>query len=119
MRAEPGHDAPSATTSRPTDATEVFGRLEDADRMWSGDEVTVEVPGYRADIEREVDLIEEVVRVQGYERVGSTLPPIRQAGWNARCLRVPPSRSNLADARGATRAVVVPVRVRCRPRAHR
>jgi phenylalanyl-tRNA synthetase beta chain len=45
-----------------------------------GDVVTVEVPGYRVDVEREVDLIEEVVRVQGYERVGSTLPPVRQAG---------------------------------------
>ena len=61
------------------DATEVFGRLRMPAEV-DGDEVTVEVPGYRADIEREVDLIEEVVRVQGYERVGSTLPPVRQAG---------------------------------------
>jgi phenylalanyl-tRNA synthetase beta chain len=44
------------------------------------DAVTVEVPGYRVDVEREVDLIEEIVRIQGYERVGSTLPPVRQAG---------------------------------------
>ncbi len=63
----------------PPDATAVFDRL----RMTSvadGDTITVEVPGYRMDIEREADLIEEVVRVQGYERVGSTLPPIRQPG---------------------------------------
>jgi hypothetical protein len=39
-----------------------------------GDRVEVEVPGYRADIEREVDLIEEVVRIQGYDNVGSTMP---------------------------------------------
>ena len=45
-----------------------------------GDDVAVEIPGYRVDIEREVDLIEEVVRVQGYDRVGSTLPPVRQPG---------------------------------------
>jgi phenylalanyl-tRNA synthetase beta chain len=38
------------------------------------DVVEVEVPGYRVDIEREVDLIEEVVRIQGYERVGATIP---------------------------------------------
>ncbi len=61
------------------DAAEVFDRLgmthEDED-----DRITVEVPGYRVDVEREVDLIEEVVRVQGYDRVPSTLPPVRQAG---------------------------------------
>ena len=44
------------------------------------DTVVVEVPGYRVDLEREVDLIEEVVRVQGYENVGSTLPAIKRAG---------------------------------------
>ena len=61
------------------DAVDVFDRLMMRVET-QGDEVSVEVPGYRADIEREVDLIEEVVRVQGYERVRSTLPPVRQAG---------------------------------------
>jgi phenylalanyl-tRNA synthetase beta chain len=60
-------------------AGEVFDRLGMA-RDVSGDTMTVEVPGYRPDLEREVDLIEEVVRIQGYERVGSTLPAVRQAG---------------------------------------
>ena len=63
----------------PVDAVEVFDRLG-MTSIVEGDLVTVEVPGYRVDVEREVDLIEEVVRVQGYERVGSTLPPVRQAG---------------------------------------
>lgn len=63
----------------PADAAEAFDRLAMASDV-RGDVVTVEVPGYRPDIEREVDLIEEVVRVQGYERVGSTLPPVRQPG---------------------------------------
>ena len=40
----------------------------------------VEIPGYRVDIEREVDLIEEVARIQGYDRIESTLPTVRQAG---------------------------------------
>lgn len=61
------------------DATAVFDRLGMSSST-EGDVLTVEVPGYRVDIEREVDLIEDVVRVQGYEHVGSTLPPVRQAG---------------------------------------
>ncbi len=44
------------------------------------DVVEVEVPGYRVDIEREVDLIEEVVRIQGYERVGATIPRSPEPG---------------------------------------
>jgi phenylalanyl-tRNA synthetase beta chain len=63
----------------PADATEAFDRLMMHSEV-QGDDVTVEVPGYRVDVEREVDLIEEVVRVQGYHRVGSTLPPVRQPG---------------------------------------
>lgn len=62
------------------DAALVFERLGMAPEVPDPDRVTVEVPGYRVDIEREVDLIEEVVRIQGYDRVGSTLPPVRQAG---------------------------------------
>ena len=62
------------------DAALVFERLGMASEVPDPDLVTVEVPGYRVDIEREVDLIEEVVRIQGYDRVGSTLPPVRQAG---------------------------------------
>jgi len=40
----------------------------------------VEVPGYRVDIEREVDLIEEVARLLGYDRIGVRVPPTGQAG---------------------------------------
>ena len=61
------------------EAAEAFDRLGMACEE-DKDLVTVEVPGYRVDIEREVDLIEEVVRVQGYDRVGSTVPPVRQVG---------------------------------------
>jgi len=62
------------------EATEVFDRLGMASAALDDDRIEVEVPGYRVDLEREVDLIEEVVRIQGYERVGSTLPAVRQAG---------------------------------------
>ena len=57
----------------PSDAAAVFDALRMTHRE-SSDVVDVEVPGYRVDIEREVDLIEEVVRIQGYERVGATIP---------------------------------------------
>ena len=36
----------------------------------------VNVPTYRVDIEREVDLIEEVARFHGYDKIPSTLPPL-------------------------------------------
>ncbi len=61
------------------DAADVFDKLGMAHED-SADALSVEVPGYRVDIEREVDLIEEVVRVEGYDRVRSTLPAVRQAG---------------------------------------
>ncbi|PKQ20039.1 MAG: phenylalanine--tRNA ligase subunit beta [Actinobacteria bacterium HGW-Actinobacteria-6] len=44
----------------------------------AGDDLAVTVPTFRPDIEREVDLHEEVVRVWGMERVPSTLPGGRE-----------------------------------------
>src|SRR5919201_5861977 len=63
-----------------SDAEAVFDRLGMAHERAEEDTIRVEAPGYRFDLELEVDLIEEVVRVQGYDRVGSTLPAIRQPG---------------------------------------
>ena len=63
-----------------SDAEAVFDRLGMAHERPDEDTIRVEAPGYRFDLEREVDLIEEVVRIQGYDRVGSTLPAIRQPG---------------------------------------
>jgi phenylalanyl-tRNA synthetase beta chain len=62
------------------DVEDVFDRLGMAHEVLGDDVVRIEVPGYRVDVEREVDLIEEIVRVQGYDLVGSTLPPVRQPG---------------------------------------
>jgi len=63
----------------PSDAAAVFGALRMTHREDS-DVIEVEIPGYRVDIEREVDLIEEVVRIQGYERVGATIPRSPEPG---------------------------------------
>ena len=48
-------------------------------------------PSARADVTREVDVIEEVLRVTGYEQVTSSLPAMRQAPP-----LVPPSRADVA-----------------------
>ncbi|HVE92110.1 MAG TPA: phenylalanine--tRNA ligase subunit beta [Actinomycetota bacterium] len=39
-----------------------------------GDEVEVSVPSWRVDLEREIDLIEEVARLHGYDRIPSRVP---------------------------------------------
>ena len=41
--------------------------------------LVVTPPSVRADVTREVDVIEEILRVTGYEQVTSTLPAMRQA----------------------------------------
>lgn len=61
------------------DATAVFDALQMQHRD-GDDRIEVEVPGYRMDIDREVDLIEEVARVRGYDRIGSRLPSAGQVG---------------------------------------
>jgi phenylalanyl-tRNA synthetase beta chain len=38
--------------------------------------LTVEVPSYRGDVEEPVDLIEEIARIHGFENIPSTLPAI-------------------------------------------
>ncbi|MHB8896958.1 MAG: phenylalanine--tRNA ligase subunit beta [Candidatus Geothermincolia bacterium] len=43
-------------------------------RVESGDILTVTAPSFRRDLEREVDLVEEIARVYGYDKIPSTLP---------------------------------------------
>jgi phenylalanyl-tRNA synthetase beta chain len=59
--------------------TEAIAKIEiTAERV--DDRVQVEVPSFRPDLEREEDLIEEVVRIQGYDRLPSTVPALREVG---------------------------------------
>ena len=39
-----------------------------------GSELTVQVPSWRLDVEREIDLIEEIARIHGYDKFPNTLP---------------------------------------------
>ncbi|HEX2025896.1 MAG TPA: phenylalanine--tRNA ligase subunit beta [Actinomycetota bacterium] len=63
----------------PVEVRQALGRLR-VPATEEGDIVTAEVPPFRVDLEREVDLVEEVGRITGYDRVPSALPGIRQAG---------------------------------------
>jgi phenylalanyl-tRNA synthetase beta chain len=40
-----------------------------------GSELTVQVPSWRLDVEREIDVIEELARIHGYDKFPNTLPP--------------------------------------------
>ncbi len=65
------------------DAEATFDRLAMSHRASDAggvEQVEVEVPGFRVDIDREVDLIEEVARLLGYDRIGVSVPPTGQAG---------------------------------------
>lgn len=52
---------------------EIFGRLEFT-TLLAGDKITVTVPNRRWDIEIPADLIEEVVRIYGYDNLQATKP---------------------------------------------
>lgn len=64
------------------DKAQVTGSLRrlQLDPVHEGERVIVEVPGYRHDLTREIDLIEEVARIHGYDAVVSSLPKVRQVG---------------------------------------
>jgi phenylalanyl-tRNA synthetase beta chain len=40
----------------------------------AGSEFTVRIPSWRLDVEREIDLIEEIARLHGYDKFSNTLP---------------------------------------------
>jgi phenylalanyl-tRNA synthetase beta chain len=44
-----------------------------------GDELTVEIPTFRPDLTREVDLIEELARLYGFDRIPPTIPLTQRA----------------------------------------
>ncbi len=71
----------------PAAAAEALRSLE-VPATVEGDVVTAEIPGFRPDLGAEVDLIEEVVRAQGYSKLPATLPPIRQPGGEQESYRL-------------------------------
>ncbi len=53
---------------------ELLTRLNFELQRKDDDSWTVSIPSYRRDIEKEIDLIEEIARCYGYERIPSTMP---------------------------------------------
>lgn len=58
----------------PEKALNILGSLELQAVQATEDEIEVEVPTFRLDLEREIDLVEEIARLYGYDRIPSTLP---------------------------------------------
>jgi phenylalanyl-tRNA synthetase beta chain len=66
-----------------------------------GKRIAAEVPSWRPDVSIEDDLIEEVLRVYGYHRLPSTLPPTRGGGGQLEPRRVVEERlADIASASG-------------------
>jgi phenylalanyl-tRNA synthetase beta chain len=56
------------------DILRILGRLGFAVSKKSANEFTVDLPTWRLDVEREIDLIEEIARVYGFNNFRNTLP---------------------------------------------
>ena len=61
------------TTIETAEMVQILNRL-DFDVETSGDVYQVTVPTFRSDVTREIDLIEEIARVYGYDNIPTTLP---------------------------------------------
>jgi phenylalanyl-tRNA synthetase beta chain len=82
----PAPRVPTAIPYRPARANALLGLSLTADEMAGlfrnlefavekvGDGLMVTAPSYRVDIEREIDLIEEICRLNGFDRVPTTMP---------------------------------------------
>lgn len=86
----PGKREPASITFRPERANsligidlareeiiEILNRLECLVVEGEAGAVLVEPPSYRIDIEREIDLIEEVARLNGFDKIPATMPIAR------------------------------------------
>jgi len=60
----------------PSEIQELLGRLWLKNRR-EGEGIVVIPPSFRQDIQRDVDIVEEIARLYGYNRIPSTLPAVR------------------------------------------
>jgi phenylalanyl-tRNA synthetase beta chain len=57
-----------------TEIQRILTRLGFMAAAGDGSDFIVQVPSWRLDVEREIDLIEELARIHGYDKVANTLP---------------------------------------------
>lgn len=102
VRTLTGVDAPAAEQKR------ILSALGFALESETEDGAEFAVPSWRADIEGEADLVEEIVRIYGYERIPATSltrsSALPQPAWTAEQLRIDGIRRMLA-MRGLEEAV--------------
>ena len=67
-------NAVSGLTLSAAEVRDIFERLEFEVLEADQEQFRVRVPLFRVDLEREIDLVEEVVRLNGFEKVQATLP---------------------------------------------
>jgi phenylalanyl-tRNA synthetase beta chain len=79
-------------------ATDALTRLGCAVRPGDGDAIVATPPSARTDLTREVDLVEEVLRLRGFDQVPSTLPALRAAPIQLVAERADRARQLLAAA---------------------
>jgi phenylalanyl-tRNA synthetase beta chain len=90
----------------PADIKNILERLQFELVETDGASFTVRAPSYRFDIEREADLIEEVARIYGYNKIPTTLPVIReQGGAGFDDERLPRLLKSMAVAYGYSEAI--------------
>jgi phenylalanyl-tRNA synthetase beta chain len=66
------------TSITPASMAGYFGALEmDVQAGEDDNQLRVRPPSFRVDITREIDLVEEVARLEGYDKIPVTYPPIR------------------------------------------
>ncbi|MGH9968752.1 MAG: phenylalanine--tRNA ligase subunit beta [Pyrinomonadaceae bacterium] len=63
-----------------TEMKRILTALGIAQTQTAPDEISCVPPTWRIDLEREVDLVEEIARHSGYDKIGSELPPSSQSG---------------------------------------
>ena len=68
-------DALLGIAIEPTISTAILARLGFAQVAKQLDSVTVEVPSHRPDVSIEADLVEEVARIHGLDKIPSRIPP--------------------------------------------
>lgn len=81
------------------DREEIAGILDHLEIEITGrntDGLVVRVPLYRVDVQREADLIEEILRIYGYDRV--EMPAFASSGYMARFPAIDPGKERLKTA---------------------